>query len=87
MSTPRARPATPPAPAVPPAGRPFAMSRTGNASGSPAALWMGGKSAPSSTKRHADAASFDQATSPTRHRRDHPPVMVLPRQRRSSIIA
>ena len=42
MSIPRARPVTPPDTAAPPAGRPFARSTTGNASGSPAAPGMAG---------------------------------------------
>jgi hypothetical protein len=87
MRTPRAHPATPPATAVPPAGRPFAMSRTGNASGSPAAPGMAGRSAPSSTRPHAAAAPCDQDASPRRHRRDHLPHDGPPKRRRSSIIA
>jgi hypothetical protein len=71
MSIPRAHPVTPPATAVPPAGRPFAMSRIGNANGSPAAPWTGGPSAPSSTRPHGGAAPFQQATPPSRRRR-HP---------------
>jgi hypothetical protein len=72
-STPQARSATPHATADRLAGRPFAMSRTGSASGSPAAPWMGGRSAPSSIKPHAGAVPWDQAPSPRRHRRDHLP--------------
>ena len=87
MSTPRARPATPPAPAAPPVGRPFAMSWTGNASGSFAVPWMGGRSGPLSTKPHAGAALVVKATSPTRDHRGHPRSDDSSRLRRSSIIA
>jgi hypothetical protein len=87
MSIPRARPVTPPATAAQPAGRPFARSTTGNASGSPAAPWMAGRSAPSSTRPHGGAAPFNQAASPTRHRRDLLPNDGHPKRRRSSIIA
>jgi hypothetical protein len=45
-NTRRARPVTWHATAAPPAGRPCAMSRTANASGSLAALWMAARSGP-----------------------------------------
>lgn len=45
-NTPRARPAIRHGTAAPSAGRPFAMSKIGNASGSLAAPWMGGRSGP-----------------------------------------
>src|SRR5690349_6370332 len=48
------------------------MSLTGNASGSLAAPWMGGRSGPLRIKPHAGAAFVAKATSRTRHHRGHP---------------
>jgi hypothetical protein len=87
MSTPSARPAIPPDTVDPPVGRQFATSGTGNANGSPAAPWMDGRSAPSSTRPHEGAAPFKQATPPSRRRRDPLPNDGPPERRRSSIIA
>ena len=70
MRIPRAHLVTPPATAVPPAARPFAMSRTGNASGSPAAPWTGRPNAPSSTRPRGDAAWSPRATPPSRPHRN-----------------
>jgi hypothetical protein len=87
MRTPRARPATPPATAAPPADRPFAMSTTENASGSLAAPWMGGRNAPSNTRPPEGVAPRPPATSSIRHRRDPLPNDGPPERRRSSLIA
>ena len=64
------------------------MSWIVNASGFLAAPWMAGRSGPSSTKPRADAALYGKAVSPTRQPSTATSgVTILPRLRRSSIIA
>src|SRR5271157_1217064 len=63
------------------------MSRTVNASGSHAALWMAGRNGPSSIKPRAGAAFVANASSLTQHRRGHLLGNDSPKLRRSSIIA
>ena len=90
MNRPRARSATQPATAAPPAARPFAMSSIANASGDLAARWMAAGSAPTSTPGAPGPASsgLDSNTShPARHPHGHLPSDDARRPRRSSLIA
>ena len=84
---PRSRSAAEHAIAAPPVAKPFVMSKTVNASGSPAARWMAVRSDSSNTRQLATAAFHSKAASLTHHRYERLPIEDVSRTSRSSIIA
>jgi hypothetical protein len=81
------RPATRHAIAAPPVVKPFGTSRTVNANGSLATLWMAAGSDPSNIKPLAGAAFSSKTTSKTHRRCERLQSKDHSRARRSSIIA